>query len=136
MSRFDRCDVAILSAAVADYTPVVTADEKIKKADTEMRLDLKKTRDILAGMGGQKTNQFLVGFALETNDELANAQGKLRSKNCDLLVLNSLRDSGAGFGHSTNKVTLLDGNKTRTFELKSKDEVAEDIFDAIMTKIL
>jgi phosphopantothenoylcysteine decarboxylase/phosphopantothenate--cysteine ligase len=135
-SRFEDCDVAILSAAVADYRPVSPAGEKIKKKESAMQLDLEKTQDILSSLGKSKTHQFLVGFALETNNEIDNATGKLEAKSCDMIVLNSLRDKGAGFGHDTNQVTLIERNKTRTFELKTKEAVADDILQVIMNKIL
>lgn len=135
-ARFSACDVAILSAAVADYRPAHPAEEKIKKKESSMTLHLEKTMDILSSLGKAKTHQFLVGFALETQNEIANAKGKLEAKNCDMIVLNSLRDSGAGFGHDTNQVTLIERNKSRTFELKSKEAVADDILKAIMIKIL
>jgi phosphopantothenoylcysteine decarboxylase/phosphopantothenate--cysteine ligase len=101
-----------------------------------MTLELEKTLDILSSLGKAKIQQFLVGFALETQNEAANAKGKLEAKNCDMIVLNSLRNSGAGFGHDTNQVTLIERNKSRTFELKSKEAVADDILKAIMIKIL
>jgi phosphopantothenoylcysteine decarboxylase/phosphopantothenate--cysteine ligase len=135
-ARFSACDVAILSAAVADYRPAHPSEEKIKKKETSMTLELERTLDILSSLGKAKTHQFLVGFALETQNEIANAKGKLEAKNCDMIVLNSLRDSGAGFGHDTNQVTLIERNKSRTFELKSKEAVADDILKAIMIKIL
>jgi phosphopantothenoylcysteine decarboxylase/phosphopantothenate--cysteine ligase len=135
-TRFSACDVAILSAAVADYRPAHPSEEKIKKKETSMTLELEKTLDILSSLGKAKIQQFLVGFALETQNEAANAKGKLEAKNCDMIVLNSLRNSGAGFGHDTNQVTLIERNKSRTFELKSKEAVADDILKAIMIKIL
>ena len=127
-------DVLILSAAVADYRPKIVAENKIKKSDTKLTIELESTPDILASLGQQKRqNQLLVGFALETNNELENAKGKLVKKNCDLLVLNSLQDAGAGFGHDTNKVSILDRhNNIATFELKSKAEVAKDILRTII----
>ena len=127
-------DVLILSAAVADYRPKIVAENKIKKTDTKLTIELEPTPDILASLGKQKReNQLLVGFALETNNELENAKGKLVKKNCDLLILNSLQDVGAGFGHDTNKVSILDRhNNIATFELKSKAEVAKDILRTII----
>jgi len=127
-------DVLILSAAVADYRPKIVAENKIKKSDTKLTIELESTPDILASLGQQKRpNQLLVGFALETNNELENAKGKLVKKNCDLLILNSLQDAGAGFGHDTNKVSILDRhNNIATFELKSKAEVAKDILRTII----
>ncbi len=130
-------DLAIMSAAVADYTPEVVASEKIKKAaDKTMDLRLSKTKDILKELGRLKAGkQVLVGFALETNNEKANALQKLETKNADLIILNSLRDNGAGFGHDTNKITIFDrtGNHVE-FPLKSKTEVAFDIVDLIQKK--
>jgi phosphopantothenoylcysteine decarboxylase/phosphopantothenate--cysteine ligase len=126
-------DIAVMAAAVADYTPVEVAKQKLKKNDDELSIQLKRTTDILAALGKEKTEmQVLVGFALETENEEANAQKKLIVKNADLLVLNSLNDQGAGFGKDTNKVTLYYRDKTkRTFDLKSKELVAKDIVDAI-----
>lgn len=133
---FDACDVAILSAAVADYRPVEIASEKIKKTDTQLVLHLEKTKDILASLGEKKRNQFLVGFALETENELENAKTKLNKKNLDLIVLNSLKDKGAGFKKDTNKVTLIDkDNKVYPFTVKLKSEVARDIFQFIINKL-
>ncbi|HUC83427.1 MAG TPA: bifunctional phosphopantothenoylcysteine decarboxylase/phosphopantothenate--cysteine ligase CoaBC [Flavisolibacter sp.] len=126
-------DVAVMAAAVADYTPLEVASEKIKKKDGELTLTLKKTKDILASLGKEKTDrQVLVGFALETNNEKANAQKKLAEKNADLIVLNSLNDAGAGFGHDTNKVSLFFKNgDERSLPLKSKAELAKDIVNTI-----
>jgi phosphopantothenoylcysteine decarboxylase/phosphopantothenate--cysteine ligase len=134
---FPASQVAVLSAAVADYTPKVVADRKIKKKDAEFCLELVKTVDIAASLGRQKrAHQLLVGFALETDNELANALIKLGSKNLDLIVLNSLNDEGAAFGHDTNKVTLIDRNqRVQTFGLKSKREVARDIVTAIANQL-
>ena len=128
-------DVAIMAAAVADYTPVETANEKIKKTNKEITVTLRETKDILASLGKEKSSkQFLVGFALETANEQANAQKKLREKNTDLIVLNSLKDEGAGFGHDTNKVTLFFKNgEEKKLQLKSKTELAKDIVDSIIT---
>lgn len=127
-------DIAVLSAAVADYTPVVVADQKIKKNGDELTITLKKTKDILGSLGRAKANgQILVGFALETNNEIAYAEKKLKEKNADLMVLNSLNDNGAGFGHDTNKVTLFYKNgEQKQIELKSKQALAKDIVDAII----
>ncbi len=134
MTHFSASDIAVLSAAVADYRPKVVANEKIKKKDEEFSIVLEKTTDIAAALGKiKRTDQFIVGFALETNDELANAQGKLQRKNFDFIVLNSLQDSGAGFNHDTNKVTIVHkDNKIENFELKTKIEVARDIVDRIL----
>jgi phosphopantothenoylcysteine decarboxylase/phosphopantothenate--cysteine ligase len=130
--HFKTADIAILSAAVADYKPKEVANHKIKKEDATFTIELEKTKDILKSLGAEKQHQFLVGFALETNNELEHAIGKLESKNLDLIVLNSLRDKGAGFGASTNKVTFI--TKSHTIienELKSKTEVAEDLMQLI-----
>ena len=133
---FDIANIVIATAAVADYKPASIVNQKIKKKDAKLQIDLVPTKDILASMGNKKTHQFLVGFALETNDELANAQGKLKRKNLDMIVLNSLQDKGAGFATSTNKITIIDKENTiKNFELKSKTEVAKDIFNSILDKI-
>jgi phosphopantothenoylcysteine decarboxylase/phosphopantothenate--cysteine ligase len=133
---FNDCDVAILSAAVADYRPKEVASEKIKKKDGFLMLHLEKTKDILASLGGIKESQFLVGFALETENELENAKTKLKKKNLDLIVLNSLRDKGAGFGKDTNKVTLITkDNNVIPFQVKNKIEVAKDILNHIIEQI-
>ena len=126
-------DIAVMAAAVADYTPSVVSDQKIKKAENELVLSLKKTRDILGALGKAKSDrQVLVGFALEPNNEQANALKKLNEKNADLIVLNSLNDEGAGFGHDTNKVTLyFKSGAKRQIGLKPKTELARDIVDAI-----
>jgi phosphopantothenoylcysteine decarboxylase / phosphopantothenate---cysteine ligase len=133
---FPDTDAAILSAAVADYTPSEVHSSKLKKSDNDLTLRLKKTTDILKTLGQKKTNQILVGFALETDNEIENAKVKLTSKNLDFIVLNSLNDNGAGFKHDTNKITIIDNdNKLYKFELKSKDEVAEDIINHLIKKI-
>ncbi|MBX7094270.1 MAG: bifunctional phosphopantothenoylcysteine decarboxylase/phosphopantothenate--cysteine ligase CoaBC [Flavobacteriales bacterium] len=134
---FPSSDVAILSAAVADYRPKSVAGKKIKKADAVLNIELEPTADILKSLGEKKKkNQFLVGFALETDHEIENAKKKIKSKNLDLIVLNSLNDKGAGFGYDTNKITLIDrNNKMVRFELKSKQEVAADILNAIVKNI-
>jgi len=134
--HFENSDIVIAAAAVADYKPAIYADKKIKKKDQTMQIDLSPTKDILASIGKIKEHQFLVGFALETNNELENAIGKLKRKNLDLIVLNSLQDKGAGFATPTNKITIIDkSEKVTEFSLKSKTEVAKDIFDVILTKI-
>ena len=133
---FGTCDVAILSAAVADYRPSEVASEKIKKKTGELTLHLSKTKDILASLGKIKKAQYLVGFALETENEEENAKLKLKKKNLDLIVLNSLRDKGAGFQTDTNKVTLIGkDNKTLPFPVKQKKEVAKDILEYIIEQI-
>ena len=135
-ANFQSVDIAILSAAVADYKPKTTATSKIKKASPTLSLELEKTKDILASLGKIKTHQLLVGFALETNDEISNAIKKLKSKNLDLIVLNSLNDTGAGFGGKSNKVTLIDKELVQTeFSLKSKTEVAQDIMNELLNQI-
>ena len=128
---FDDSDVLIMAAAVADYKPKVVSDEKIKKKDAELSLELVKTDDILKEIVKNKKQQFVVGFALETNNEQENAKQKLVQKNLDAIVLNSLNDSGAGFGHDTNKVTIITTSKEKTYPLKSKKEVAVDILNFI-----
>jgi phosphopantothenoylcysteine decarboxylase/phosphopantothenate--cysteine ligase len=127
--HFDSCHLAILAAAVADYTIANPSDIKIKKKTDQLSIDLVKTKDILKSLGQIKSDkQILVGFALETNNELENAKGKLEKKNLDFIVLNSLQDKGAGFKHQTNKITILDKyNKITKFELKDKSLVAQDI---------
>ena len=134
MNHASSYDIAIMAAAVADYTPLVVADQKIKKKDGELTITLKKTKDILASLGNIKSKkQVLVGFALETENESLNARNKMKDKKADLMVLNSLQDNGAGFGHDTNKVTLFfqNGNE-KQLELKSKAALANDIADAII----
>ncbi|MFC4632443.1 bifunctional phosphopantothenoylcysteine decarboxylase/phosphopantothenate--cysteine ligase CoaBC [Dokdonia ponticola] len=132
---YEQCDIAIASAAVADYKPAHVAEEKIKKNDDTFTIHLVKTKDILASMGEKKKGQFLVGFALETQNEEENALKKLKKKNLDAIVLNSLRDKGAGFKTKTNKITFIDKDGSITpYDLKSKKEVAEDIFDQILIK--
>lgn len=136
MEHYDSSDIAIAAAAVADYKPTTTSDSKIKKSNNSPKLELSPTTDILQHMGLKKSGQFLVGFALETDNELENAKSKLSRKNLDLIVLNSLNDKGAGFQHDTNKVTLISKeNKITSFELKSKKDVANDIVNTIITKI-
>jgi len=134
--HFKSVDVAILSAAVADYRPKNISISKIKKSTQNLSIELEKTADILASLGTIKSNQILVGFALETNNEIENAIIKLKSKNLDLIVLNSLNDPGAGFGGETNKVTLIDKNLVQTvYPLKSKANVADDIMTEIQNQI-
>ncbi|WP_372755282.1 bifunctional phosphopantothenoylcysteine decarboxylase/phosphopantothenate--cysteine ligase CoaBC [Mariniflexile sp.] len=133
---FKDVDIAILSAAVADFTPKEIASQKIKKKDASLILELTETKDILASLGGIKTNQFLVGFALETDNELENAKDKLKRKNLNLIVLNSLNDEGAGFKNDTNKVTFIDADETVTeYQLKSKEAVANDLLNKILEQI-
>ena len=134
---FPKTDIAVLAAAVADYKPTAIADQKIKKKDENLVLELTKTHDIAASLGKLKHNgQVIVGFALETEHEKSNAVKKLESKNFDLIVLNSLNDSGAGFGHDTNKISIIDKQQNvRSFDLKNKKEVAHDIVSAIIEKV-
>lgn len=130
--HFDTTDICILSAAVADYTPVQVAANKIKKTSDAFDLELKKTTDIAAYLGAHKQHQLLVGFALETQNEISNAISKLERKNLDFIVLNSLNDKGAGFQGNENKVTIIKKDKTQLeFPLKSKDAVANDILTVI-----
>ncbi|HKL40341.1 MAG TPA: bifunctional phosphopantothenoylcysteine decarboxylase/phosphopantothenate--cysteine ligase CoaBC, partial [Cryomorphaceae bacterium] len=133
---FGSCDVAILSAAVADYRPAKVADQKMKKSTEDLTIGLEPTPDILKSLGEKKLNQILVGFALETNNALANAKGKLEKKKCDLIVLNTLNDKSAGFGFDTNKVTFVMGNKSQESELKSKREIAVDLLHFIKEQFL
>ena len=128
-----EADGAVMCAAVADYTPAVVADKKLKKSDDDLRIELVRTKDIAAELGKSKENRTLVGFALETDNEEANAEGKLERKNLDFVVLNSLRDKGAGFGGDTNKVTLIDRNGREEHPLMSKREVAAVIVDKIIS---
>ncbi|NMH29127.1 bifunctional phosphopantothenoylcysteine decarboxylase/phosphopantothenate--cysteine ligase CoaBC [Flavobacterium silvaticum] len=131
--HFGSCDAAIAAAAVADYRPKFPADQKIKKTQAEFSIELEKTVDILSSLGAVKANQFLIGFALETENEIENAEAKIRKKNLDLIVLNSLRDEGAGFGHDTNKVTFIDSGFNREVHgLKTKQEVAADIINKVI----
>ncbi|MEO6731619.1 MAG: bifunctional phosphopantothenoylcysteine decarboxylase/phosphopantothenate--cysteine ligase CoaBC [Ferruginibacter sp.] len=134
VSLFDQMDIAVMSAAVADYAPAEMHSEKIKKTGDDLSIILKKTKDILKHLGEiKKSGQLLIGFALETNNEEAYAKKKLAEKNADMIVLNSLNDAGAGFGHDTNKITIFDklGN-THYFDTKSKAAVAEDIVNLII----
>ena len=131
---FPHVDIAVMSAAVADFTPVISAQEKIKKSDADLLIAFTKTKDILKYLGeNKKLNQLLIGFALETSDEENYAKKKLLEKNADLIVLNSLKDEGAGFGYDTNKITIFDklGN-AHYFDKKSKKEVAVDIVNSII----
>lgn len=134
--HFNDSNIGILSAAVADYRPKVVAEKKIKKNEPTLNLELEKTKDILASLGDIKQDQLLVGFALETHNERENAIKKLKSKNLDLIVLNSLNDEGAGFGGVTNKVTIIDKNENSTdYGLKSKSEVARDLLNEILKQL-
>ena len=132
MSHYPTSDAGILCAAVADFTPECVADKKIKREKDDLTLNLKPTHDIAAALGKIKTgSQRLVGFALETNDETAHAQDKLKRKNFDFIVLNSLNDKGAGFRCDTNKITIIDSSKAEEYPLKTKKEVAADIIDKL-----
>ena len=137
MSDFSNMDVIVMSAAVADYKPMEIADQKIKKKSDELSINLVPTQDILKQMGVMKKgNQFLVGFALETENEVANANDKLSRKNLDLIVLNSLNDIGAGFNSDTNKITIINkAGQQQSFEMKSKNEVAKDLVNVIVESI-
>jgi phosphopantothenoylcysteine decarboxylase/phosphopantothenate--cysteine ligase len=135
-NHYNRTDIAICAAAVADYRPKNPAQEKLKKKDGDLNIELERNPDILLSLGEKKTHQFLVGFALETENEVENAKGKLQRKNLDAIVLNSLKDDGAGFGGTTNKITFIDKNlKIKTFGLKTKPEVASDIWEEIISRI-
>ncbi len=133
IQRFATADITILAAAVADYRPKVVSDTKIKKKEATFTIELEKTIDIAAALGQLKTaQQIMVGFALETNNELENAQKKLHAKNLDCIVLNSMRDAGATFNHDTNKITMVfKDNKVQEFPLKQKTDVADDILDVV-----
>ncbi|WP_128331436.1 bifunctional phosphopantothenoylcysteine decarboxylase/phosphopantothenate--cysteine ligase CoaBC [Apibacter sp. HY039] len=136
LEHYSSADIAIMSAAVSDYRPEIVSDTKIKKDDDRLTLSLVKNEDILLRMGKEKKNQFLVGFALETNDEESNALKKLKKKNLDAIILNSLQDKGAGFKSDTNKITIFDKTESKEiFSLKSKEEVAEDILKYIHSRI-
>ncbi len=136
-SFFPQADITVLSAAVADYKPVAVASQKIKKKTDRLALELVKTHDTAASLGAMKKGgQLIVGFALETENEIENARKKLDAKNFDLIVLNSLNHEGAGFGHDTNKITILGRNQSaKEFELKTKTEAAHDIVEAIVEKM-
>ncbi len=135
-AHYHEVAIAICAAAVADYRPKKVAHQKIKKETEECSIELVKNKDILWSLGKNKKNQFLVGFALETENELENALGKLERKNLDAIILNSLNDTGAGFGKDTNKITFIDKNSSiKTFELKTKAAVAADILSEIVSRI-
>lgn len=134
--NYENADIAIASAAVADYAPKEIAQEKIKKNDDSLTIELVKNPDILKTMGERKTKQFLVGFALETQNEEENAKGKLKKKNLNMIVLNSLRDEGAGFKGGTNKIKIITESSLTKFSLKSKTEVAKDILNFVEEQIL
>jgi phosphopantothenoylcysteine decarboxylase / phosphopantothenate---cysteine ligase len=135
IDHFPKCTGAVMTAAVADFTPENQAAQKTKRGKENWKIDLKPTKDIAAELGSQKRrNQILVGFALETTNELNNARQKLERKNLDFIVLNSLNDAGAGFGGETNKITIIgNNNKIQPFELKSKREAAADIVERMIS---
>ena len=133
--RFELSDGAVMCAAVADYTPATVAEQKLKKGDGDMSIALKRTHDIAATLGSRKGSRLLVGFAMETENEQSNAEGKLKRKNFDFIVLNSLRQEGAGFRGDTNVVTLIDANQREELPLMSKSDVAVHIVDK-MEKLL
>ena len=137
-AHFENAHVVIFAAAVADYTPRVVATQKIKKKEASFSVEFTKTIDIAATLGAtKKAGQLLVGFALETDNELVNAKDKLLRKHFDLIVLNSMQDKGAGFAHDTNKITVIDSaGNTKTFALKTKAEVAKDILELVVQKIM
>ena len=137
ISRFSACDIAILAAAVADFTPVMPADKKMKRGNEDLILKLKPTKDIAKILGmSKKKSQIVAGFALETDNELEKAKAKLEGKNLDLIILNSLKDKGAGFEYDTNRITIIDRNNIiDKFELKTKEEAARDILDKIITMV-
>ena len=136
LNHFNDVDVVIMAAAVSDFKPKDFSNKKIKKGNIQPKIELEKTKDILLELGKLKKNQFLVGFALENENEIENSIKKLKDKNLDLIVLNSLNDKGAGFGTETNKITIINKKEEKTnFDLKDKSEVAEDILNHIMTQI-
>ena len=136
LNHFNNVDVVIMAAAVSDFKPKDFSNKKIKKGNIQPKIELEKTKDILLELGKLKKNQFLVGFALENENEVENSIKKLKDKNLDLIVLNSLNDKGAGFGTETNKITIINKKEEKTnFDLKDKSEVAEDILNHIMTQI-
>jgi len=139
MNRYQNSDIVIMAAAISDYTPKSYSNKKIKKESESkvFTIDLKKTNDILYNLGKLKKNQLLIGFALENNNEIKNAKKKLKEKNLDMIVLNSLNDEGAAFGYDTNKVTIIDDNlKVNHYNLKPKRFVANDIFEYILSNKL
>jgi phosphopantothenoylcysteine decarboxylase/phosphopantothenate--cysteine ligase len=130
---FAQQDVVIAAAAVSDYKPKEVIDEKIKKKESNLNIELIPTQDILASLGKIKEHQKLIGFALETNNEVENAKSKLERKNLDFIVLNSLQDKGAGFKKDTNKISIISKTETKNFQLKSKSEVAQDILKEVIS---
>ena len=138
IALFDKCDIAILAAAVADFTPERVEERKVKRTDGEFLLRLKPTSDIAESLGGRKkSGQIVAGFALETHNEMANASKKLERKHLDLIIMNSMQDQGAGFGYKTNRITIIDiNNNIDKFELKTKEEAARDILDKIVSMMI
>ena len=139
IALFDKCDIAILAAAVADFTPERVEERKVKRTtDGEFLLRLKPTSDIAESLGGRKkSGQIVAGFALETHNEMANASKKLERKHLDLIIMNSMQDQGAGFGYKTNRITIIDSNNNiDKFELKTKEEAARDILDKIVSMMI
>ena len=135
-ARAPECDIIIKAAAVADYTPVTTADNKIKKSDGDLAIALKRTKDILKYLGEHKPDgQFICGFSMETENMLENSRKKLKSKNCDMICANSLRTAGAGFGTDTNIITLITADSETELEMMSKEDAAHRIFDVILQKL-
>ncbi len=133
---YAKSDIVIMAAAVSDFKPKDFSNKKIKKDNIQSKIELEKTKDILLELGRLKKNQFLVGFALENENEIENSLKKLKNKNLDLIILNSLNDKGAGFGTETNKITIINNKEEQTdFDLKDKSEVAEDILKSIMSQI-
>ena len=133
---YSEVDVVIMAAAVSDFKPKDFSNKKIKKDNIQPKIELEKTKDVLLELGRLKKNQFLVGFALENENEIENSLKKLKNKNLDLIILNSLNDKGAGFGTETNKITIINSKEEKTdYDLKDKSEVAEDILNAIMSQI-
>lgn len=136
MKEFPTCDAGILCAAVADFKPICVADQKIKRGAEDLCIQLTPNQDIAAALGRIKTaDQKLIGFALETHNEMSNAQNKLQKKNLDAIVLNSLQDKGAGFRHDTNKVSIISATETLDYPLKHKQEVARDIVDYLLKNL-
>ena len=136
MKHYAKADIVIMAAAVSDFRPKDFSNKKIKKDNIQPKIELEKTKDILFELGKLKENQFLVGFALENENEIENSLKKLKNKNLDLIILNSLNDKGAGFGTKTNKITIINKKEEKTdFDLKHKSEVAVDILNTIMNQI-
>ena len=133
--NFDKCDIVIKAAAVADYTPVVTYDNKVKKKDGDMSIELKRTKDILKYLGENKKNQFLCGFSMETENMIENSVKKLKKKNLDMIAANNLKVKGAGFGTDTNVVTLITAEDVYELPIMSKNQVADEILTKISDMI-